>query len=104
MSNKFGGAPFVYVSTSSSVPQVVRLAEIVDGLSTTIAFSETVQGQQGDLRGFELESHFRIPVYGWMMGRFGNIPVPDAPSREGLEIMRTRAKAADYVFTEYGKR
>jgi 1-acyl-sn-glycerol-3-phosphate acyltransferase len=46
------------------------------------------------LRGFELESHFKIPVYGWMMGRFGNIPVPDAPSREGLEIMRTRAKAA----------
>lgn len=37
------------------------------------------------VRGFELESHFRIPVYGWMMGRFGNIPVPDKPSREGLE-------------------
>jgi 1-acyl-sn-glycerol-3-phosphate acyltransferase len=46
------------------------------------------------LRGFELESHFKIPVYGWMMGRFGNIPVPDAPSREGLEIMRDRARAA----------
>jgi 1-acyl-sn-glycerol-3-phosphate acyltransferase len=46
------------------------------------------------LRGFELESHFKIPVYGWMMGRFGNIPVPDTPSREGLETMRNRAKAA----------
>src|SRR6202046_913835 len=46
------------------------------------------------LRGFELESHFKVPVYGWMMGRFGNIPVPDAPSREGLETMRERAKAA----------
>ena len=46
------------------------------------------------LRGFELESHFTIPVYGWMMGRFGNIPVPDTPSREGLEAMRNRAKAA----------
>jgi 1-acyl-sn-glycerol-3-phosphate acyltransferase len=46
------------------------------------------------LRGFELESHFKIPVYGWMMGRFGNIPVPDAPSREGLELMRDRAKGA----------
>lgn len=45
-------------------------------------------------RGFELESHFKIPVYGWMMGRFGNIPVPDAPSREGLETMTKRAKAA----------
>lgn len=46
------------------------------------------------VRGFELESHFDIPVYGWMMGRFGNIPVPDVPSREGLETMRNRAKAA----------
>jgi len=46
------------------------------------------------LRGFELESHFKIPVYGWMMERFGNIPVPDAPSREGLETMRERAKVA----------
>jgi 1-acyl-sn-glycerol-3-phosphate acyltransferase len=45
-------------------------------------------------RGFELESHFKIPIYGWMMGRFGNIPVPDAPSREGLETMTKRAKAA----------
>jgi 1-acyl-sn-glycerol-3-phosphate acyltransferase len=46
------------------------------------------------LRGFELESHFKVPVYGWMMGRFGNIPVPDRPSREGLEIMNDRAKLA----------
>lgn len=45
-------------------------------------------------RGFELESHFKIPIYGWMMGRFGNIPVPDAPSRVGLEIMSKRAKIA----------
>jgi 1-acyl-sn-glycerol-3-phosphate acyltransferase len=46
------------------------------------------------LRGFELESHFNIPIYGWMMKRFGNIAVPDAPSRESLEIMRNRAKSA----------
>jgi 1-acyl-sn-glycerol-3-phosphate acyltransferase len=26
-------------------------------------------------RGWELESHFKIPVYGWLMKRFGNIPV-----------------------------
>ncbi|HXO04569.1 MAG TPA: lysophospholipid acyltransferase family protein [Candidatus Sulfotelmatobacter sp.] len=45
-------------------------------------------------RGFELESHFTIPIYGWMMSRFGNIAVPDAPSREGLETMTKRAKAA----------
>ncbi len=46
------------------------------------------------VRGFELDSHFKVPIYGWMMGRFGNIPVPDNPSREGLEIMTARAKQA----------
>ena len=33
-------------------------------------------------RGLELESHFRIPVYGWMMKRFGNVPVPDVNAPE----------------------
>jgi 1-acyl-sn-glycerol-3-phosphate acyltransferase len=46
------------------------------------------------VRGFELESHFKYPIYGWMMGRFGNVPVPDAPTRESLEIMTQRAKVA----------
>jgi 1-acyl-sn-glycerol-3-phosphate acyltransferase len=46
------------------------------------------------VRGFELESHFNVPVYGWMMDWFGNVPVPDLPSREGLEIMSQRAKRA----------
>src|SRR5581483_9229711 len=27
------------------------------------------------VRGWELEDHFRVPVYGWMMKRFGNVPV-----------------------------
>jgi 1-acyl-sn-glycerol-3-phosphate acyltransferase len=30
------------------------------------------------VRGWELESHFKIPAYGWLMKRFGNVPVPDA--------------------------
>ncbi len=30
------------------------------------------------VRGLELESHFKVPAYGWMMKRFGNIPVPDS--------------------------
>lgn len=46
------------------------------------------------LRGFELASHFRIPFYGWLMGRFGNIPVPDDINRAGVEIMKRRASAA----------
>ena len=28
------------------------------------------------VRGWELESHFKIPIYGWLMKRFGNVPVP----------------------------
>lgn len=46
------------------------------------------------VRGFELESHFKVPVYGWMMGRFGNVPVPDTRSREGMERMTRKAKEA----------
>jgi len=29
------------------------------------------------VRGWELESHFKIPMYGWLMKRFGNVPVPN---------------------------
>lgn len=37
------------------------------------------------VRGLELESHFKVPVYGWLMGRFGNVPVPDERTAEGLK-------------------
>lgn len=50
--NIYRGAPFVLVSGWNSNPQVVRFADISDGLSNTLAFSETVQGRDGDLRGF----------------------------------------------------
>jgi prepilin-type N-terminal cleavage/methylation domain-containing protein len=50
--NRFGGAPFIYVGSTSANPQSVRMAEIADGTSTTLAFSETVKGQWLDLRGF----------------------------------------------------
>jgi prepilin-type N-terminal cleavage/methylation domain-containing protein/prepilin-type processing-associated H-X9-DG protein len=50
--NEYGGAPFIQVASTVSSPQVVRLSEVVDGLSNTLLFSETVQGQDGDLRGF----------------------------------------------------
>jgi 1-acyl-sn-glycerol-3-phosphate acyltransferase len=48
------------------------------------------------VRGFELASHFKVPAYGWMMGRFGNIPVPDENdrSREAIERMTRKAKQA----------
>ncbi|MGB6482334.1 MAG: lysophospholipid acyltransferase family protein [Candidatus Acidiferrales bacterium] len=48
------------------------------------------------VRGFELASHFKVPAYGWMMGRFGNIPVPDEKnrSRESIEAMMRKAEQA----------
>jgi 1-acyl-sn-glycerol-3-phosphate acyltransferase len=44
------------------------------------------------LRGWELESHFKIPVYGWMMKRFGNIPVADQRSTASIRrlVQQTR--------------
>jgi len=57
----YGGAPFIMVTnptkspaftTDGRNPQFVKFADVVDGLSTTLAFSETVQGKGGDLRGF----------------------------------------------------
>ena len=39
------------------------------------------------VRGWELESHFRIPAYGWLMKRFGNIPVPDVRRPSDLKRM-----------------
>jgi len=50
--NKFKGAPFIYVGSATSNPQVVRFADVFDGLSNTLAFSETIQGHSNDLRGF----------------------------------------------------
>jgi 1-acyl-sn-glycerol-3-phosphate acyltransferase len=39
------------------------------------------------VRGWELESHFKIPVYGWLMKRFGNVPVPDVRRPSDLKRM-----------------
>lgn len=47
-------------------------------------------------RGLELASHFRVPVYGWMMEKLGSVPVPDRPTREGLaEMNRATRRALD---------
>ena len=39
------------------------------------------------VRGWELESHFKIPFYGWLMERFGNVPVPDVRRPSDLKRM-----------------
>jgi 1-acyl-sn-glycerol-3-phosphate acyltransferase len=61
------------------------------------------------IRGLELESHFRIPVYGWLMKRFGNVPVPDVRRPSDLKRMwRMTREALDHgvsivVFPEGGR-
>lgn len=46
------------------------------------------------VRGWELESHFRIPIYGWLMKRFGNVPVPDVRSPKELKRLWRLTQAA----------
>jgi 1-acyl-sn-glycerol-3-phosphate acyltransferase len=46
------------------------------------------------MRGLELESHFRIPVYGWLMKRFGNVPVPEVNRPSDLKRMWRLTRAA----------
>ncbi len=48
------------------------------------------------VRGWELESHFKIPAYGRLMKRFGNVPVPDVRKPSDLKRMwRLTRKAID---------
>ena len=46
------------------------------------------------MRGLELESHFRVPVYGWLMKRFGNVPVPEVIRPSDLKRMWRLTRAA----------
>ena len=46
------------------------------------------------IRGLELESHFRVPVYGWLMKRFGNVPVPEVNRPADLKRMWRLTRAA----------
>jgi 1-acyl-sn-glycerol-3-phosphate acyltransferase len=45
-------------------------------------------------RGMELESHFGVPGYGWMMRSLGNVPVPDGRSASGLRRMMKQTRAS----------
>ena len=46
------------------------------------------------VRGWELESHFKIPGYGLLMKRFGNVPVPDVRRPADLKRMWRLTKEA----------
>jgi prepilin-type N-terminal cleavage/methylation domain-containing protein/prepilin-type processing-associated H-X9-DG protein len=74
--NRYHGAPFVFVGGWNSNPQAVRFADISDGLSNTLLFSETVQGREGDLRGFA-----------WWNGgaHFSTFLPPNSPQPDVLE-------------------
>ena len=45
-------------------------------------------------RGWELEEHFDVPVYGRMMKRFGNVPVARRPTPAALKKMLKLTKEA----------
>ena len=45
------------------------------------------------VRGMELESHFKIPAYGWMVGKFGNIPVPKKHGKEEMRVLAQRIRS-----------
>ncbi len=46
-------------------------------------------------RGLEMESHFKVPIYGWLMHRFGNVPVSEnASSPAEMKKLFKRTKAA----------
>ena len=45
------------------------------------------------VRGLELESHFKIPVYGWMMSRFGNIPVSRGGGPSQFKTLLNRVRS-----------
>ncbi len=46
------------------------------------------------VRGWELEAHFRIPIYGWLMKRFGNVPVAAVRSPKELKRLWRLTQAA----------
>jgi 1-acyl-sn-glycerol-3-phosphate acyltransferase len=46
------------------------------------------------VRGMELESHFKIPAYGWMVGKFGNIPVPAKHGKAEMRALARRIRTA----------
>lgn len=61
------------------------------------------------VRGLEHESHFKIPAYGWMMRRFGNVPVPPegnlAKFKQMMKLTKERLDSGVslIVFAEGGR-
>jgi 1-acyl-sn-glycerol-3-phosphate acyltransferase len=66
------------------------IANHVNIFDPMIVFSAVPQ----HLRGMELESHFRVPVYGWLARNCGNIGLPKAKGRTQVQEVARRIKAA----------
>ena len=60
---KFGGAPFLHnagdspIGIATAVVRTAKFRDIIDGTSNTLLMSETLQGQNMDLRGFSWWGH-----------------------------------------------
>ncbi len=79
----FSGARVVAIKSPGFDPQrtcifMVNHVNLLDPFMLYCAIPQLV-------RGWELESHFKIPIYGWLMKRFGNVPVPNVRSPKDLK-------------------
>src|SRR4051812_12674060 len=73
---KYGGSPFIGYDPGPPVDKRVPFKLIVDGLSKTLMFSETIQGRDNDLRGFTW--------WGWSAG-FETIGTPNSNDLDYLQ-------------------
>ncbi len=73
---------WILLPTEEPYKAIVRMAEITDGTSNTLAVSETIQGKGGDLRGF-----------GWWGGgtHFETLLTPNSPLPDRTEQSCTPA-------------
>jgi prepilin-type processing-associated H-X9-DG protein len=76
---KFLGSPFVGYDGAPSDERPVNFRKITDGLSKTMAFAETVQGEDGDLRG--------LIWWGWSAG-FETFATPNGNDPDYLQQMK----------------
>ena len=73
---KYLGSPFLGDDWNPQPQSMVEFKKITDGLSKTLMVSETVQGQDGDLRGFTW--------WGWSAG-FETFAAPNASDPDVLQ-------------------
>src|SRR5689334_4783176 len=73
---KYAGSPFIGYGPNPPLAKQVTFKQIVDGLSKTLMFSETIQGKEDDLRGFTW--------WGWSAG-FETASTPNSNDLDYLQ-------------------